>query len=67
MNTTPPSPDQFEQECAREDAEYLCPAGGGDHEWVHGRERYGDDADGNRGIWIEVEYCRKCKQEKGEL
>lgn len=43
-----------------------CEAGG-DHEMVSGRERYGDDADGNRGIWIEVEYCRKCKQESGEL
>ena len=66
MNTTPPSPDQFDQDCAREDAEYLCPAGGGDCEWVHAREKYGEDADGNRGIWTEYEFCRKCHGRRDE-
>lgn len=51
---------------AGEDAEHLCPAGGGDCEWVRAREKYGEDADGNRGVWIVYEFCRKCHTRRDE-
>src|SRR5258706_13522623 len=43
-----------------------CEAGG-DHDWQTFREKYGEDADGNRGEWREYEGCAKCKRLKGEL
>ena len=30
---------------------FCCPECGADIEIEHGREFYGDDADGNRGVW----------------
>lgn len=32
----------------------------------HVREKYGDDADGNRGVWIDYFYCRKCDWKPGD-
>lgn len=38
-----------------------------DHVWQWTREKYGEDADGNRGVWQEYEFCTKCHALKGEL
>lgn len=41
-----------------------CPADGGDHDWRDERERYGEDADGNRGTWQHFKRCTKCGDER---
>lgn len=41
---------------------YLCPQDGTPCEFEQFQERYGDDADGNRGIWVTHVYCRKCHE-----
>jgi hypothetical protein len=35
-----------------------------DHDWLVERERYGDDADGNRGVWRNFKRCTKCGEEQ---
>lgn len=49
-----------------DDDDDSCEAGG-EHEWQTFREKYGEDADGNRGEWREYEGCAKCKRLKDEL
>jgi hypothetical protein len=41
----------------------LCSFDGKDCELEDCQERYGDDADGNRGIWVYFKRCRKCGEE----
>jgi hypothetical protein len=48
------------------DAVDECDAGG-DHEWETFQESYGEDRDGNRGIWVSYEGCRKCRTRRDEL
>jgi hypothetical protein len=33
------------------------------HSWRLCNERYGADADGNRGVWVTYRVCRKCGEE----
>lgn len=42
---------------------YLCAMDGQPCEVEDCQERYGDDADGNRGIWVYYKRCRKCGEE----
>lgn len=42
--------------------ENVCPECGA--ELKYKQERYGEDADGNRGIWITITYCSKCDYEE---
>lgn len=37
---------------------------GDSHDWREVRERYGEDADGNRGTWIYFKRCAKCGDER---
>lgn len=53
--------DVIEQMVANGD---LCAFDGGECEWEHASELYGADADGNRGVWMHYERCRKCGEER---
>lgn len=53
--------DQVEQMIANGE---LCPVDGGDCEFEECQERYGEDADGNRGTWVYYKRCRKCGEER---
>lgn len=44
----------------------VCPGRDAAHEWQRDRERYGDDADGNRGTWVYFEKCTHCGEERYE-
>jgi hypothetical protein len=39
---------------------YLCAMDGTPCEFETYQERYGEDRDGNRGIWVAHTCCRKC-------
>jgi hypothetical protein len=39
---------------------YLCPADGAPCEFETYHELYGQDADGNRGVWVSSTRCLKC-------
>ena len=41
-----------------------CEGLASEHEWEEQREKYGEDADGNRGVWCTYERCRKCGDER---
>lgn len=41
----------------------LCPEDGEPHLWIEGQELYGEDADGNRGVWVNFKRCHKCGEE----
>lgn len=41
---------------------YLCAMDGTPCEMETSNERYGEDADGNRGIWVTSTRCRKCHE-----
>lgn len=42
---------------------YLCAMDGRPCEVEECQESYGEDADGNRGIWVYYKRCRKCGEE----
>jgi hypothetical protein len=41
----------------------LCSVDGLPHKIVQGQELYGEDADGNRGRWVDFKRCLKCGEE----
>lgn len=49
--------DSVEEHCA-----CIC-SDGEDHDWQEKRERYGEDADGNRGVWQNYKQCAKCGEQ----
>lgn len=52
--------DEIEQKVADGD---LCSVDGEPHTVVQGQELFGEDADGNRGVWLNFKRCRKCGEE----
>jgi hypothetical protein len=54
--------EEYEETQGLIDSGHLCTDGLG-HEWENHRELYGEDADGNRGVFLYYERCRKCGEE----
>jgi len=42
----------------------LCSKDGEPCDWEEVRELYGEDRDGNRGVWQYYKRCRKCGEER---
>lgn len=50
------------QDAVEEHCTFIC-TDGEDHDWQEERESYGEDADGNRGVWQTYKKCSKCGEE----
>jgi len=42
----------------------LCPETGEPHDWQEYSYRWGEDADGNRGVWCFGKRCLRCGEER---